>query len=64
VKVKKRVKAAKGDDKKAKAFVTENVPCDSFFNIFDPPKVILCSKWHQIQWTMDHRVKLKTEESL
>jgi len=37
--VKKRVKAAKGDDKKAKAFVTENVPCDSFFNIFDPPKI-------------------------
>ena len=37
--VKKRVKSKGGEDKKAKAFVTENVPCDSFFNIFDPPKV-------------------------
>ena len=36
--VKKRVKG-KGDDKKSKAFVTETVPCDSFFNTFDPPKV-------------------------
>ena len=38
--VKKRVKSAKGEDKKAaKAFITENVPCDSFFNTFDPPKI-------------------------
>jgi hypothetical protein len=33
------VKAGKGEDKKSKAFVTETVPCDSFFNLFDPPKV-------------------------
>ena len=37
--VKKRVKTKGGEDKKAKAFITENVPCDSFFNTFDPPKV-------------------------
>ncbi len=38
--VKKRVKGGKGgEDKKAKAFVTESVPCDSFFNTFDPPKI-------------------------
>lgn len=33
------MKGGKGEDKKAKAFVTETVPCDSFFNTFDPPKV-------------------------
>lgn len=37
--MKKRVKTKGGEDKKAKAFITENVPCDSFFNTFDPPKV-------------------------
>lgn len=38
--VKKRVKSKGGEDKKAaKAFITENVPCDSFFNMFDPPKI-------------------------
>lgn len=36
--MKKRVKGKKGD-KAAKAFVTETVPCDSFFNMFDPPEI-------------------------
>jgi len=36
--VKKRVKGKKGE-KGAKAFVTEQVPCDSFFNTFDPPEI-------------------------
>eukprot|EP00798_Chlamydomonas_sp_ICE-L_P003281 gene3281-13306_t len=33
--VKKRVKGGKG----GKAFVTETVPCDSFFKIFSPPEI-------------------------
>lgn len=38
--VKKRVKPAKGEKAAAKGtFVTEKMPTDSFFNIFDPPKV-------------------------
>lgn len=37
--VKKRVKSKGKGDKSAKAFVTELLPCDSFFNTFDPPKV-------------------------
>ncbi|GLC42059.1 hypothetical protein PLESTB_001063600 [Pleodorina starrii] len=35
---KRRVKGGKGDKSKP-AFVVEKVPCDSFFTIFDPPKV-------------------------
>ncbi|KAG2485904.1 hypothetical protein HYH03_015348 [Edaphochlamys debaryana] len=35
---KRRVKGPKGDKSKP-AFVVEKVPCDSFFTIFDPPKV-------------------------
>ncbi len=38
--VKKRVKSEKGaKGAKAKAFVTETQPCDSFFNTFNPPQV-------------------------
>ncbi|MEW5306877.1 MAG: hypothetical protein WDW36_009314 [Sanguina aurantia] len=37
--VKKRVKAPKGGKAAAKAFVSETVPCDSFFNFFDPPVI-------------------------
>ncbi|GLI62336.1 hypothetical protein VaNZ11_004945 [Volvox africanus] len=35
---KRRVKGGKGEKSKP-AFVVEKVPCDSFFTIFDPPKV-------------------------
>ncbi|PNH07335.1 Nucleosome assembly protein [Tetrabaena socialis] len=35
---KRRVKGAKGEKSKP-AFVVEQVPCDSFFTIFDPPAV-------------------------
>lgn len=36
---KKRVKAPKGEKGGKPAFVVERVPCDSFFSVFDPPKV-------------------------
>ncbi|GFR47666.1 hypothetical protein Agub_g9410 [Astrephomene gubernaculifera] len=35
---KRRVKGPKGDKSKP-AFVTEKVPCESFFTLFDPPQV-------------------------